>query len=57
MRVRSLSLEDPLGEYGNPLQYSCLKNTIDPEARQSTVHRVAKSQTRLKWLSTHACRG
>ena len=32
----------------NPLQYSCLENPMDIEAWQATVHRVAKSQTRLK---------
>ena len=38
--------------YLNPLQYSCLENPMDRGAWQSTVHRVAKSQTRLKRLST-----
>ena len=28
-----------------PLQYSCLKNSIDKEAWWPTVHRVTKSQT------------
>ena len=32
---------------GNPLQYSCLENSIDRGAQQATVHGVAKSQTRL----------
>ena len=32
---------------GNPLQYSCLENPMDGEAQQATVHRVAKSRTRL----------
>ena len=32
---------------GNPLQYSCLGNPMDRGARGSTVHGVAKSQTRL----------
>ena len=27
---------------GNPLQYSCLKNPIDSEARRTMVHGVAK---------------
>jgi len=36
---------------GNPLQCSCLKNSMDEGARWATVHRVAKSQTRLKRLS------
>ena len=33
---------------GNPLQYSCLENSMDGGAWWATVHRVAKSQT---WLS------
>ena len=32
---------------GNPLQYSCLENPMDGEAWWATVHRVAKSLTRL----------
>ena len=31
--------------YGNPLQYSCLKNPMDRGAWQTAVHEVAKSQT------------
>ena len=38
---------------GNPLQYSCMENPMDRGAWKTTVHRVAKSWTRLKWLSTH----
>ena len=38
-------------EYGNPLQYSCLENSMDRGAWWATVHRVAKGQTRLKLLS------
>ena len=42
----------------NPLQYSCLENPMDRGAWQATVHRVAKSQTRVKHLaSTHASPG
>ena len=33
---------------GNPLQYSCLENSMDRGAWQATVHGVAKSWT---WLS------
>ena len=33
--------------HGNPLQYSCLENTMDRGAWRATVHRVKKSQTRL----------
>ena len=43
----------PGGGNGNPLQYSCLENPMDKGARQATVHRVAKSHTQLKRLSTH----
>ena len=35
-----------------PLQHSCLENPIDRGTWQATVHRVTKSQTRLKQLST-----
>ena len=34
--------------HGNSLQYSCLENPMDREAWWATVHRVAKSGTRLK---------
>ena len=34
----------PGGGNGNPLQHSCLKNPMDREAWQATVHRVTKSQ-------------
>ena len=44
----------PGGGHGNPLQYSSLENSMDRGAWQATVHRVAKSQTGLKWLSRHA---
>ena len=30
---------------GNPLQYSCLENSMDREAWRATVRGVAKSQT------------
>ena len=36
----------------NPLQYFCLENPMDRGAWQVTGHRVAKSQTQLKQLST-----
>ena len=41
------------GEYGNPLQYSCLGNPTDRETWLAIVHRVIKSQTGLKRLSMH----
>ena len=43
----------PEGGHVTPLQYSCLEHPMDREAWWATVHGVAKSQTRLKWLSTH----
>ena len=51
--VRSLGWEDPLEEgHGNPLQYSCLENPMDRGPWWATVHRVTKSGTQLKQLST-----
>ena len=43
----------PVGGHGNPLQYSCLENPLDRGAWWATVHRFAKSQTRLKQHSMH----
>ena len=42
----------PEGGHGNPLQYSCLGNSMDRGTWWTTVHRVEKSQTRLKRLGT-----
>ena len=51
--VQYLGWEDPLEKWhSNPLQYSCLENPMDRGAWWATVHRTAKSQTRLK---THTC--
>ena len=36
----------------NPLQYSCLENLTDERVWWAMVHRVPKSQTRLKQFST-----
>ena len=44
--------KDPWRGLGNPLQYSCLKSLMDRGAWQATVHRVAKSQTRMTQVST-----
>ena len=44
----------PGGGHGSPLQCSCLENPMDRETWQAMVHRVTKSQTQLKRLSTHA---
>ena len=43
----------PGGEHGNPLQYFYWENLIDRGAWWATVHRVTKSQTRLKQQYTH----
>ena len=41
--VRFLGLgRVPEGRNGNPLQYSCLENPMDREARQATVHGVTR---------------
>ena len=42
----------PGGENGNPLQNSCLGNSMGREAWRATVHGVIKSQT---WLRDWAC--
>ena len=47
----------PGWEQGNPLQYSCLENPKDRRGWWATVHRLAKSWARLKWLSTHHLHG
>ena len=51
-QVWSLGWDDPLEEPATSLQYSCLENPMDRGAWWVTVHKVSKSQTRLKWLST-----
>ena len=42
---------------GNPLQYSYLENPVDRGAWWAAVHGVARSPTRVKQLSMHACVG
>ena len=46
----------PGGGHSNPFQYSCLENPMDRVAWWATVHRVAKSRTRLMQLSRQAGR-
>ena len=41
------------GRHGNWLQYSCLENSTERRPWWATVHRVTKSHTQLKCLSTH----
>ena len=43
----------PVGQYGNPFQYSCLENSMDRGAWQAIVHSIAKSPTRLRNFHTH----
>ena len=38
------SERSPGGGHGNPLQYSCLENSMDRGVWQGTVHRIAKSR-------------
>ena len=42
------------GGHGNPLWYPCLETPMNRGAWWATGHRVAKSQTQLKGLSTFA---
>ena len=42
------SARSPRVGNGNPLQYSCLENSMDRGAWLAIVHWVAKSQTQLK---------
>ena len=44
----------PRGGHDSPLQYSCLENPIDRGTWQAIGHRVTKSWTELKRLSTQA---
>ena len=46
----------PGGAHDNPLQYSRLENPMDRGAWRAVVHRVAKSQARLKQFSMLACK-
>ena len=43
------------GGHGTPLQYSCLENPTERRAWWATVHCIAKSWIRLKWLTRHRC--
>ena len=50
------SRRSPGGRNGNPLQYSCLEDPTDKEAWWAAGHRVTKSHTRLKQLSSSRSR-
>ena len=53
-RVISLGQKTPGEGNDNPLQYSCLENSMDRGAWWGTVHRITKGWTQLKRLSMHA---
>ena len=44
----------PIGRHGNPRYYSLLENPMAKGGWWATVHRVTKSWTWWKWLSTHS---
>ena len=44
---RALGQRSPGEGHGNPLQYSCLENSMDRRTWQATAHGVAKNQTQL----------
>ena len=49
-----VQLSHPYGEgNGNPLQYSCLENSMDRRAWWAADHGFAQSRTQLKRLSMH----
>ena len=56
MRFQSLGQEDPLEKEmatHSSIQYARVDNPMARGAWWATVHRVAKSQTQLRWLSKH----
>ena len=46
-QLQSLDNTIPGEGHGNPLQYSCLENSMDRGAQEATVHGTAKGQTLL----------
>ena len=40
---------------GNPLQYSCLENSMDKGALEATAHGVEKESNTTEQLSTSTC--
>ena len=50
-RHKRRRFDTPGGGHGNPLQYSCLENSMDIGAWQAVVHVVAKSRTQLSTLA------
>ena len=60
-RVQKSCLQHVCFEIGegnrNPVQYSCLENSMDRGTCWAALHRFARSRTRLKRLSMHTCIG
>ena len=54
-QVQSLCWEDPLEEGMAAYSSVLVANPMNRGAWRATVHRVAKSQSRLKRLSMHVC--
>ena len=52
-QIQSLGGKVPWRRAWPPNQYSSLENLMDRGDLRPTVHRVAKNQMWLKWLSTH----
>ena len=50
-----LGQEGPQRGNRNPLQFSCLENSIDRGAWRATVHVVEKSQIQLTTMKPEAC--
>ena len=44
--------KSPRGGHGNPLQHSCLENSMDRGAWWAAVHGVAKSRTQLRFRNS-----
>ena len=49
-----VSGRSPERRHGNPLQYSCLENSMDGGAWRATDHGVAKSQMQLSGFHFHS---
>ena len=53
-RVNPWARKIPWRRHGNPLQYSCLENSMDRGAWRAIVHGIAKSWDMTEWLTyTH----
>ena len=54
-QVRSLGQEEPWRKEYNPLQCSCLENSMNRGAWWATVHGVAKGRTQLSDPANYLC--